>query len=124
MKRKFYTHYDPPKTDEEVNEGELLVETAGYIPAKQLIEQMIFAGQRLAEFRAEMYDYGPDDEDDGMVDPTRRPNFDMADASMMMDEVESKVISAKKTAAQKAGSEVAENKPAEASGGPSEGPEK
>lgn len=66
----------------EVNEEPSLVETAGYIPAEEQIMQMISAGVRLGEYREEAYDFGPDEEVDlGAMDPTRRPGFDLADAS-------------------------------------------
>ena len=42
-------NYLPPG---EENDGEILVETAGYIPADRKIESMIDAGRRLMDFRA------------------------------------------------------------------------
>ena len=76
-------NYKSPKG--EVNSGIPIVETAGYIPAKIQIENMILAGQRLSDYRREMYDFGYDEPDDETFDdPTRHPNFDMADASAYM----------------------------------------
>lgn len=42
---------------------------------------MILAGQRLKDFRAEQFDFSSENEIDfDASDPTRRKNFDMADA--------------------------------------------
>lgn len=66
---------DPP----EQNSGEEIVETSGYMPTQQRIEQMILAGQRLDQARRESYDFDGEIEED-FYDPTRDPNYDMADA--------------------------------------------
>jgi len=73
-------------------------ESAGYIPPKIQIENMILAGKRLDDARKEQYDFGPDDKiDENFVDPTRNPNFDMADASALADQVKENLqASAKK----------------------------
>lgn len=64
--------------------GKRKVETAGYIPAEVQIRNMMVAGQRLGEYRAEMYDYGEEVSDDEAIgDPTRSPNFDLADAAQL-----------------------------------------
>lgn len=60
--------------------GPRCVETAGYIPAKTQIENLMIAGQRLGEYRKEMYSFDTGVADDGHFDPTRNPNYDMADA--------------------------------------------
>lgn len=71
--------YLPPKGEE--NDGELLVETAGYIPADVKIESMIDAGQRLVQFRSG-YEFEPDEEvPEDYLDNTRNPNYDLADAT-------------------------------------------
>ena len=78
----FHTKHIRPKQQFEINKGKSKVETAGYIPAKMQIENMILAGQRLAEYRQGLYDFGPNDpDDDSFYDPTRRPNYDMAEAA-------------------------------------------
>lgn len=64
--RKIYTPDVRPPEDHEINSGEILVETAGYVPAEVRIREMIDAGQRLKEAREEAYDFGdgeavPDD---------------------------------------------------------------
>ena len=61
-----------------------LTEQAGYIPPQDQIESMILAGQRLNEARASQYDFASEDDiDEDASDPTRRGNFDLADASQM-----------------------------------------
>lgn len=84
---KFQTKYNHEKSPGEVNLGEVLVEKAGYIPAKVRIENMILAGQRLVEHRREMYDFDGEDIDESFSDPTRSKNFDMADAFIMSEVV-------------------------------------
>ena len=64
-------------------------EQAGYIPPQIQIENMILAGERLNQTRKEMYDFSSADEiDEDAFDPTRRGNFDLADASQMAMETE------------------------------------
>lgn len=85
-----FTHQfktDFKRTPPEKNSGKSIVESAGYIPAQKRIENMILAGQRLVDSRKEQYDFdGEVDED--YTDPSRSPNFDMADASMMQNAIE------------------------------------
>ena len=50
----FQTRYNRQERPGEINSGENLVERAGYIPAKIQIENLINAGIRLKEHRAEM----------------------------------------------------------------------
>ena len=66
-----------------------LTEQAGYIPPQEQIESMILAGQRLNEARASQYDFASEDDiDEDASDPTRRGNFDLADASQLAMETE------------------------------------
>ena len=69
------------------------VEVAGYIPAKTKIESLIQAGARLIQSRKEQYDYPPgtDVTGDEPMDPTRRPGFDMVDASIMEKALEARI---------------------------------
>ena len=81
----------------EINSGEKLVETAGYISPKQRIENMFLAGERLREYRENMYDADPSvDEDDLVPDVTMTPNFDMADASRIKNEALERLKNASK----------------------------
>lgn len=83
---KFATENDHPVYIGEKGWGLPLVEAAGYIPADIQIEQMIDAGVRLNYARAEQFDYASAEDDDGLfVDPTRRPDFDLSDASALAD---------------------------------------
>ena len=75
-----------PFVENEVNTGEYLVETAGYISPQKQIEGMINAGIRLQLARDEEFDLigDPDvDLDQNFDDPTRHPGFDMSDASIL-----------------------------------------
>lgn len=80
---EFKTHYNASKFPKspELNSGEILVETAGYITAEQRITNLMLAGQRLVEHRKSAYDFEAGKEiDEDFYDPTRRKNYDMADA--------------------------------------------
>ena len=64
-------------------------EQAGYIPPQVQIENMMLAGQRLDQSRKAMFDFASEEEiDEDAFDPTRRGNFDLADASQMAMETE------------------------------------
>lgn len=78
----FMTRYKRPEPIFEEGGGDLMVETAGYIPPKRQIEQFMLAGKRLELSRREMFDF-PDGKEVEFSDPTRSPNFDMADATML-----------------------------------------
>lgn len=85
----FATKYTIVRTPPEVNSGPNLVERAGYIPAQVRIENMMAAGQRLIAHRAEMYDFKNMSEiDENFIDPTRSKNFDLADATMIQQNIE------------------------------------
>lgn len=82
----------PPVPGEEPGKGKRMVETGGYIPPEVQIEEMIFAGRRLGEYRKENYDFGADEEiPDDYVDPTRSPGFDMADASAIKSDLKTRL---------------------------------
>lgn len=114
----FNRKYQRKKSVPEKNSGVLIVETAGYIPAKVQVEQMIMAGRKLAEYRKEMYDFGPDEPDDGYVDPTRSPNYDMADAHQDAMRVADRVRRKKAKADEKAKSETSADLAEKAAEGP------
>lgn len=79
----FYTQYRRPEKQPEVLGGEVLVEREGYVPAKEQIEGMFMAGRRLVAGRG-YFEFPPEGEiPEDYQDPTRDPNFDMADASQM-----------------------------------------
>jgi len=89
---QFQTKYTHEKSPGEVNQGKNLVEKAGYIPAQARIENMILAGQRLIEYRKEMYDFSDgNDIDETFSDPTRSKNYDMSDAFIMSEAIKNNV---------------------------------
>lgn len=103
FKTDFYSFTNRPKSTPEINSGEILVETAGYVPAKRRIEDMINAGTRLVNARREQFDTLDDSEPD--IDPTRSKHFDLAEATIYKAEVtrrfnEKKAVQALKTAVQ------------------------
>jgi len=77
-----FTHWRRPPKNPEVMDPLTKTESAGYIPPKTQIENLIMAGKRLQDWRKEMYDF-PDskDIDESFEDPTRGPGYDLADAS-------------------------------------------
>lgn len=54
---EFFTQYKRPEEYMEYNSGEEIVEKSGYVEPNIMIENMIFAGQRLDLARSEMYDF-------------------------------------------------------------------
>lgn len=90
---KFYTQYDRPEKDgfyEKVDKTKL-VETAGYLPAKKRIENLMNAGQNLLEARKEMFDTEEEEVDFTEMDPTRLKSFDLADITGLERELERKL---------------------------------
>lgn len=60
-------------------------EQSGYIPTEVQVERMIQAGLRLDIARKEEFDFpegSEEDDEELVVDPTREPGYDLADASM------------------------------------------
>jgi predicted DNA-binding transcriptional regulator YafY len=112
----FVTQFNKKPFDGEVNSGEIIVETAGYVPADRMIKRLCDAGlaNAIARSRGQGI-YGTDfveDGEDPVVDPTQDSNFDLADASEAMellDEVEAKkeaAVHANKAADDEANDEV------------------
>lgn len=83
---RFRTNFDDGlPSPGEINSGEQVTETAGYIPKNLQIRQMMLAGENLKEIRDELYDFKPgEDVPEDYIDPTRSPNFDWADADMLL----------------------------------------
>lgn len=84
----FNSKYNWIKSPAEYNEGPIIVEKAGYVPAKIQIENMIMAGQRLVESRKEQYGGMSDGEAMENYDPTFSPNFDMVDADSLFKSID------------------------------------
>lgn len=94
---RFNTSTEHTKFEGETNDGPSLVETAGYIPLNMQLARLQAAGASLLKYREENYDFPsgipvPDDAED----PTRAPNYDMADASMVLREVEARLTERKR----------------------------
>lgn len=77
----YQTRVNRSRSEPEKNNGISKVEKAGYIPAKKRIENMILAGQRLVQARKDQYDFNNAEPDENFDDPTRRKNYDPADAT-------------------------------------------
>jgi len=81
---RFNTPYDRIRSEKIQDAGEKIVETSGYIPAKEQVEMLMRAGANLNAWRKEQYDFArKEDVDDNWEDVTRRPNFDRADATQI-----------------------------------------
>jgi len=79
---KLFTHWRRPPSHPEVMDPLTITESAGYVPSKVQIENLIEAGRRLVAYRKEQYDFpNNEDVDDSYEDPTRGPGYDLADAS-------------------------------------------
>lgn len=113
---QFQTQYTHKSSPPEINSGKTLVERAGYISAQKRIENMILAGQRLVDYRKSQFDFEGDKIDLDFTDPTRDPNFDMADAFQHDLEIQSRIARAKKAELDKEAlkaSQEAQNEPSE-----------
>lgn len=83
---EIFDWYKRPPEMPEINTGDEIVEKEGYIPADQMIDEMISAGIRLNNARKEMYDY--ENAEDVPVDAVPTNNFpDVVDAQMAMDAI-------------------------------------
>lgn len=86
---KIFTNYRRRTAEDkilyEIPDDTCHVEMQGYIKAKERIENMILAGQRLMEHRKDLYDFQEGEEVDlDFEDPTRTKGFDMADATAII----------------------------------------
>ena len=86
----FQTAYNWKKDPPESNLDDSLVETAGYIPSKKRIENLMLAGLMLKEFRMEQFDFHENQVDETYFDRTRSKNFDLADISEMRRDLEAR----------------------------------
>lgn len=96
----FNTSTERVRQKPEINSGELLTEQAGYIPLEAQLNRLTAAGVQLYEYRREMYDFADDEHIPANAeDPTRAPNYDMADASMALHSLERKYTEKRRDAA-------------------------
>ena len=90
-----FSHFKRPKDVKEINSGEQITETAGYIPADVQIQDMIAAGMRLGEYRREMYDFDANEEiPEDFMDITRIPGVDVVDVERAGIAVNAKIAEA------------------------------
>lgn len=112
MPRIHYSQSNPPPNGGEYNSGEIIVNTAGYRPLKLQITEVMAAGQRLADYRKLAFDFtAGEPTDDNFVDPTRRPDFDLADAHEIMQEINQRYARRKAEQDQKPPVEVPPEEP-------------
>lgn len=80
-----YDNYNRPEVKYEKPYGKNPVEPGASLPVRVQIEQMIGAGRKLNESRANQFDFdeGAEVPDDVQPDPTRNPEFDLADATQI-----------------------------------------
>lgn len=64
-----------------------------HMPARVQLERLMAAGEQLLRYRRDMYDFGFDEDGAEVADPdpTRSGDFDMAEASMILSEVEERL---------------------------------
>lgn len=88
---QFRTPYNAGEPTGEINSGEIIIETAGYVSAEDRITSLLLAGKRLEESRKAMYDYMPDDDlNEDRYDPTRDKDFDIVDAQNLSNSIKPK----------------------------------
>lgn len=83
MKHEIQKFLQPTKTTYEKGGGQKLVNTAGYIPAKDQIENMILAGERLSQYRQETYFDVDGNPFMAVPSPVTRFDFDEIDAMQL-----------------------------------------
>lgn len=86
----FYTKYFRPVNDDEVLDQTVITERAGYIPAKQQIEALMYSGHTLASYRADQFDGETDEEAEENYDPTRDYGFDLVDSSSILSDIQTR----------------------------------
>lgn len=121
---EFATHYKRKRQAPESNSGKSNVERAGYIPTKKRIENLMLAGQRLVESRREEYDFPDGKIDENFSDPTRSPNFDLADATALSRAVDSRLSEQKRKAVSEASKKAVEASEKQKEGSDTPAPEK
>nr|QJB18824.1 MAG: hypothetical protein [Microvirus sp.] len=85
---------NPPEFHSEVNSGQKLTETAGYISREKRITELIQAGQRLDNYRQAHYD-SDEVEGEPNIDPTRKPGYDRAEGTETLHAVKEMLKKAK-----------------------------
>lgn len=101
MKLKKYSLAREDKSKPEINSGEILVDTVGYVSNKRRIQALEKAGKKLLNYRMldnKMYDvpYGKEPSDDLILNPLRQKGFDFSDASFILNALDIKLKNTKK----------------------------
>lgn len=86
MERTIYGPYTRPKKVMEPGGGTTKTEQA-YVKPDDQIRRMMEFGERLSTSRKGGFDFQAEEEDDGRIDPTRRPGYDLSDAARDMEAV-------------------------------------
>lgn len=123
---KFQTKWDREPHEKTKASKELLVNRAGYIPTHRKVQALLEAGRRLVEYREQSnggYDFETDEIDETYYPETRRPGYDMADASMAQNALKSKYDEKKRQAAVKAAEKASDKKNSEIGDHTAEKPE-
>lgn len=98
---KFNHHYNRIKLAPcEINSGEIVVQTANYVPADVIIRRLESGGARLRLSRANFYHSMMDtgNPDNLLPDPTESPDFDFADLTTMQSTIAEKAVTRKANA--------------------------
>jgi len=109
---KIYDQYinRPVILSQHVGENEYMCERAGYIPAKQQIQNLIAAGERLEEYRKKLYSNGDEiDDESAEPDPTIAKSYDEHQATDDARAVMRSLRSQQKAATRKAKVKAEEN---------------
>lgn len=77
---KVRSHRDPPHAVPERMDPNSKTEKHGHVPLNKRIEEMVLAGQRLDRSRMGYDTLNPNDPDPE-IDPTRRKDYDLAEAT-------------------------------------------
>lgn len=73
-----------PSLGDELNKDDI-VDRDGYRDTKTMVEEMIFAGERLNDYRRGVYDYD-EETSDFEINPVNEQGFDVIDAQKILDQ--------------------------------------
>jgi hypothetical protein len=90
---KYLRYWEVELSPAVFHQKDKIVEEAGYRTTKQMVRELLEAGERYSDFRRREYSYDlpeGDPTDDIPLSPLRSRNFDLADASRLSRELEEK----------------------------------
>lgn len=122
MSRIIHSQNNPQHTKPQKLSTDSIVEKAGYVSAGKRIENLIIAGMRLQLARREQFDTTDPRHEPTLV-PTRKLNYDMADASQDRIRIANRLMEQAAEAKRKKEAEQAKIKAEKASGSPAKGSE-